>query len=157
MTSKKKEASASGERGKRYKRAGWKHLVKWFGTIVIVLLNVSLVISTLQGHMRGTSPPLATELFTFVVVLFFDVTALLPSILEVNEVWIEPDHLTIGNLVWKSKVPWPDVVSFEKPLWLAFAILKTRKCIYLINSRDIKPFDEFQESIEHMRRKSISA
>jgi len=145
---KKRELSASGERSLTFTRARWKHYSRYFGAFVIVLLNISLVMSTIQIHMTQPFPDLDRELLSFAFVLFFDVTVLIPIILEVDRIVVTTDKIVFKTLFWTSKVPWSEIKSFKNPLVLTFAILQTPRCFYLINKKDIRPLDELLETIK---------
>jgi len=145
---KKREISGAGERSLTFARARWKHWSRYFGAFVIAMLNVSLVMSTIQIHMNQPFPDIDRELLSFAFVLFFDLTVLLPIILEVDRVVVTPDTIVFKTLFWTSKVPWPEIVSFKNPLVLTFAIVRTPRCFYLINKKDIRPLDELLETIQ---------
>jgi hypothetical protein len=145
---KKRELSASGERSLTFSRARWKHWSRYFGAFVIAMLNVSLVMSTIQIHTSQPLPDIDRELLSFAFVLFFDVTVLLPIILEVDRVVVTPDKVVFKTLFWTSKVPWSEIISFKNPLVLTFAIVRTPRCFYLINKKDIRPLDELLETIQ---------
>ena len=146
---KKREISASGERSLTFKRARWKHWSRYFGFFVIGMLNISLVMSTIQIHMTQPLPDIDRELLSFAFVLFFDVTVLIPILLEVDQVVVTPDKIIFKTLFWTSKVPWSEIISFKNPLLLTFAIVRTPRYLYLINKKDIRPLDELLETIQY--------
>lgn len=85
---------------------------------------------------------MGVEVFQFLFVLFID-AYMLPSLLfEINSLAIGENGLEIGALLWRTRVPYEDVVSFKVPTMLTWAILRTKRCFYLINRRDIPKFQE---------------
>ena len=149
---KRKETSASaGSKVLTFQRARWKRYIRYFGVFVLFWLNVSLVLATIEIHSTHESPDIWRELLSFVIVLFFDVTILLPTLIEADTIWATSEALTVGTIFWKSKIAWPDIVAFHNPVWLTYAILKTRRSFYLINKRDMQPLDELLATIEHKR------
>jgi hypothetical protein len=158
MKKKKKglPASASGERSLTFTRARWKHYSRYFGVVVIGLLNLSLIASTIQIHSTQPTPDIDRELLSFALVLFFDVSVLIPLIFEVDQVWATPDRIIFKTLFWTSKVPWGEIKAFHNPLYLAFAIVRTQRCFYLINKRDIAPLDQLLETIQFKLGKAAS-
>lgn len=154
MARKKKDKSASsGERTLTFERARWKHWVRYFGVSVIFMLNFSLVAATIEIHSRQVGPDIWRELLSFVLVAFFDLTVLLPTLLEVDRVWATPDRLIMSTLFWKTRVPWADIKAFYNPIWFNFAVVRTARCLYLINKRDVKPLDELIQTIDFKRTK----
>lgn len=144
-----------GERSVQYKRARWKHAMRYFGLFVVVMLNISLVMSNIQMHQLGKELDWKREVLSYVVVLFFDVTILLPLLLEVDNIAITPDAITLGGLFTKKKINWKDVTDFKAPLYLRYAILRSGKSIYLLNKKDLKPYEELVEIIQFKRAKAI--
>lgn len=152
---KKHELSASGaERIISFKRARWKHFVRYFGVFVIVMLNISLVLSTMEIHRTHAMPDIKREILSFLLVGFFDLLVLIPTILEVDEVVATPEKVVLKTLFWTSKVPWGKLISFVNPVYLTCIILRTPRCLYLINKRDLKPIDELIETIEFKRARA---
>lgn len=131
-----------------YKRARWKHWARYFAVAVICMLNFSLVMSTIHIYQVHHSLQLARELSSFLLVLFFDLTILLPMVLEVDGVSITPDDLILNRLLGKSKLKWSDIIYFGKPVYLNYAVLRTAHWVYLLNQRDIERFDEVVEIIQ---------
>ena len=154
MPKRKDTSASSGEKVVTFQRARWKHFIRYFGAFVIFWLNVSLVLATIEIHTTHESPDIWRELLSYVIVLFFNVTVLVPTLLEVDTAWASPDKLTVGTLLWKSKIPWKDIVALYNPVWLTFAVLRTRRCFYLINKRDIQPLDELLETIAFKRARA---
>ena len=156
MGQKKKElsASSSGERTLTFQRARWKHWVRYFGVFVMFFLNISLVLATIEIHTRPTSIDIWRELLSYVIVAFFDLTVFLPTFFEVDKLEATQDKLIVSTLFWKSKIPWKEIRAFHNWVWFTFAVLKTPRCFYLINKRDVKPIDELLETIAHKRARA---
>ena len=95
------------------------------------------------------------EFFGYLVVLFFDVTILLPVILEVNMVEIKPDSITLFGMFSKKTIEWKDITYFHAPDYLTYGVLRAGKSIYLLNKKDLKPYEELFEIIQFKRAKAI--
>lgn len=149
---KKKETSAPGEQKREFQRARWKHIVRLFGLFIVVTLNISLVLSNLR-LMMSYRMDLGHALFSFAILIVLDVLFLLPTIFEVDSVVVTPDSLNLNALLWRAKLPWSQVLSCNKPTYLAFAIVKTARCFYLINKRDIPDFADLLETIRFQLEK----
>lgn len=154
MGRRKKEIAAEGQSSLSFSRARWKHWLRYFGVTVIVLLNISLVMSTIQLHGARTAPDIGSEIFSFALVIFFDITVLLPTILEVDQVQATPNWLIFKTLFWTSRIPWGEILALHNPLYLTFVIVRTPRCFYLLNRRDLQPFDQLLETIEFKRGKA---
>lgn len=152
---KRRELSASGpEKVITFKRARWKHWVRSFGVCVIVILNISLVLSTIDIHRMHAIPDIRREILSFLVVIFFDLLVLIPTILEVDQVMATPEKVVLKTLLWTSRVPWKEISGFFNPIYLTCMILRTPRCFYLINKRDIQPLEELIQTIEFKRNKA---
>ncbi len=130
-----------------FKRSAWKVILRWFIFVVLLLLNVSLVGSTIAQHVVGRSQDLAVDVATYVLVFFFDLIIGLPLLFEVDSIWILPDKLVIRTLLWQTKLPWNEIVSIRQPMWLKFLILRSKHVIYLLHKTDLQPFDMLVEKI----------
>lgn len=130
-----------------FKRAFWKLAFRWFIFLVLLALNFSLVTSTYFQFVSGQPPELALIVCTHVIVFFFDVTILLPLLFEADSVWVLPDKLVLRTLLWQTKLPWEDIVSVSQPIWLKFAVVRTKHVIYLLHRTDLQSFDMLVEKI----------
>ena len=146
--------SPSGQEAINYRRARWKHWSRYAGLFIMMLLNYSLIMSTIADQAMHNHFPLGLQIITFITVIFFDLTLLLPIIFEIDSLWITPDYLEFNVLFWRSKLVWNQIAYIHNPIYSNFAILRSPKCIYLINKRDIKPFDEVFEIIKSKCAKS---
>lgn len=154
MPKKGKSPPPAPEKERTFRRALWKHCMRYFGLGVLVLLNVTMVWSNVRLRMMHRMD-LGHEILSYAVVLVFDVLFLLPNIFEVNSVSVTPDRLILGTLLWRARIPWSEIVSLKKPIWLVFAIVRTRRCFYLLNSRDLKDFAELMEIIQFQMGKVV--
>lgn len=130
-----------------FKRALWKVAFRWFMLILLLILNVSLVASTVSQYGSERQPELAMVICTYLLVGFFDLTIFLPLLFEVDSVWILPDKLVLRTLLWQAKVPFDKIVSVRSPMWLKFLIVQTDHVIYLVHRKDLQPFDMLVEKI----------
>lgn len=144
----RKEKSASGQRQEVFKRARWKTVVRWFGLVMVVLLNLSLIAENVHLHSLNRID-LPHELLSYALLVFLDSFFLVPIIFEVDTATVTADKLILQTLLWKARVGWSEIVGLRVPLWLTFAILRTRRAFYLINRRDIANYEELVEIIEH--------
>lgn len=127
--------------------------MRWFGLIVVVTLNIAMTGSNFRLRASGRLD-LAHELLSYFFLAFLDAVFLLPTILEVNSVIVTPHELILSPLLWRVVLPWEKILWCKKPVFLAYAIVKTRRCFYLINKRDIPEFDQLLETIT-ARLKSV--
>jgi hypothetical protein len=77
-----------------------------------------------------------------VALIFFDLTMLVPSLLQASSVSINPQGIVVTTLLWKSKLSWVDILWFHKPSSLGVAVIRSKKCLYLLAKRDFVNFDE---------------
>jgi hypothetical protein len=144
---KKKNSPATAENKREYRRARWKHFVRYFGLFTVLLLNISLIGSNI--HLAANHRmDLKHLLLSYVLLVTLDVIFLLPTIFEVDKVVVTDELLIMSTLLWRAKLPWATVKSCVKPAWLAYAIVKTQRCFYLINKRDMKEFADLLDSIQ---------
>jgi hypothetical protein len=155
MVGKKNEAVPLGQRSVQYRRARWKHWARYFGVGILVMLNISLVASNIELRTKNRGLDPVREAVGYLVVLFFDVTILLPVLLEVDMVDIKPDSLTLNGMFSRRKLNWKDITYFNSATYLTYAILKSGKSIYLLNKKDLQPHEELVEIIQFKRAKAI--
>lgn len=149
---KKKNSSNNSESKREFQRARWKHFVRYFGLFTVLLLNISLVGSNI--HLAANHRmDLKHLLLSYVLLITLDVIFLLPTIFEVDKVVVTDESLVMSTLLWRAKLPWAAIVSCVKPAWLAYAIVKTQRCFYLINKRDVKDFADLLEIIQFQLQK----
>lgn len=125
-----------------FKRALRKHIACYAFFACVLLLNIATPMSFVNRYSHHMPMNMGVEVFQFLFVLFID-AYMLPSLLfEINSLAIGENGLEIGALLWRTRVPYEDVVSFKVPTMLTWAILRTKRCFYLINRRDIPKFQE---------------
>lgn len=130
-----------------YQRARWKHGMRIFGIALMALLNVSLVMSDIERANKAAHFSLPHELVTYLALILLDTTVLLPLIFEVDKVELLNDSLVLKAIFWTAKLKWEEIQYFKTPPMLKFALLKSQRCIYLLNKRDIKNFPELVSGI----------
>ena len=118
-----------------------------FGVVLLVVLNVALIMSDVERFNKHLKFSFAHEFISYIALLLLDVTILLPILFEVDQAEATREHLILKTIFWKAKLTWDQIVSFKTPPMLKFSVLKTARCFYLINKRDIKRFDELAEII----------
>jgi hypothetical protein len=131
-----------------YKRALWKHLLRYVILSTIVLLNISTVMSFLTRLPDKQMMNPWQEIFFFLTVAIVNLLFAVPAIFEVNRARLAPEGLQLNTLLWRTRLKWSDLVEFEQPRFLKFAILRTKRCFYLINRRDIYSYESLARSIK---------
>lgn len=130
-----------------YQRARWKHGMRIFGIVLMSVLNVSLVMSDIERANKAAHFSLVHELITYMALFLLDTTVLLPLLFEVDKVELFNDSVALKAIFWTARLKWDDIQYFKTPPMLKFALLKSQRCIYLLNKRDIKQFSDLAESI----------
>jgi len=92
--------------------------------------------------------PIHMELMSFLFLVFIDVAMLIPMILEANEVIVTPEYLTLKMLYFKKRLAWSQISEFRRWPFLVYTAVKSGRCFYLINKREIKGFDKLAKIIE---------
>lgn len=133
---------------KEYQRAAWKHFIRYFVVFTIVVLNFSSVMSTLTRVQSGRGIDPMFELFTFAMVGVVNLLFLLPVVFEVNKVIVDSDSIWMSTLFFRRRVKWEQISSFEQPRMLKYGIVWTGRCFYLINKRDLMPYDQLARTIQ---------
>lgn len=130
-----------------YKRSAFKHFVRYPVSLTLMMLNIAVVMSFFERIPTHQLMNPLKEVFFFGVVAFIDVFMFIPVLFEVNRVQTDANGLTIGALYWKVRLRWDQLVVFEQPRFLKFAILRTKRTFYLLNKYDLKPYFELAEII----------
>lgn len=130
-----------------YKRHWAKTAIRAFFAIIIIMLNVTTVMSDIERHSKNMGLSWQQEIFMFLFLVLIDVTILIPVLFEVRSVEVTPDHLTMQTLFFKRSVPWGSIVQFKQWRFIVYALVRTPRCFYLINRRDIKGFPELAQTI----------
>ncbi len=121
--------------------------MRYFGLFIVVTLNISLVLSNIR-LVALHRMDIRHQLLSYVLLAILDGLFLFPTILEADCVVYSEEALVIKMLLWQARLTWAEIISCEKPAWLIYAIVKTRRCCYLINKRDIPEFAELLELIQ---------
>ena len=138
-----------------YKRPLWKHIIRYPAAFFLILLNVAIVMSFIERLPQHRVMDPFREAFFFGMVGFIDIFMFLPILLEVNKLETDNSGIRIGALLWRAKLTWEQITSFEQPKYLKFAILKTKKGMYFLNKYDLKPFYEVAEIISAKMKPTI--
>jgi hypothetical protein len=123
--------------------------MRYYGIILVLLLNWWLVMSTVHLHQVGKALEPLREWASFLVVLFFDITILLPAVLEVDAVELLPQGPVFGTVIGKRRYLWAEIRSMVNPIYLNYVIIRTGKWIYLLNKRDISQINELVQKIQN--------
>jgi hypothetical protein len=130
-----------------FKRHWFKHFSRICISLIIVALNVCMVMSSVDRMLHGGSMPIHMELLSFLFLAFIDITMFVPMVLEANEVIATPSHLTLKLLYFKKTLAWSQISEFKTWNFLVYAGVKSGRCFYLINRREIKGFDKLAKII----------
>lgn len=131
-----------------FTRAAWKHVMRYVGAFILIMLNIAMVMSTIQLHAQNRALDAGREIFSFLVVFAFDVTILLPILMEVHGVEIKPDSIVFRTLWGNRQYLWGQIRGFSNPVYLNYVVMRTGCWIYLINKRDIGQIDELVQIIQ---------
>jgi hypothetical protein len=131
-----------------FQRARWKHGMRIFGIVLMLILNVSLVMSDIERAQKAVHFSLPHELITYVALFLLDTTVLMPLLFEADKIEVFQDVLILKAVFWTARLKWEDIQYFKTPPMLKFAILRTQKSFYLINKRDMKKFPELAAEIQ---------
>jgi hypothetical protein len=138
----KTEAAAEKPEIIPFKRAAWKHASRWFLFVCVLGLNIAMPMSFLDRILRHATISPGPELVQFLFLLGCDLYFIPVTVFEVHSITISGDAMQVATLLWKSKLTKNDVVSLQMPNILTWAILRTRRCFYLINRLDIPHFEQ---------------
>ncbi len=119
-----------------------------FGFTIILLLNFSLIQAALQISADPHAHSFTEQLPSLLLLLLVDLTMLPPLVFEVDKLIATSDKLIIKTLLWQVKIPWDAIVAIWSPIYMAYAVIRTKRCFYLVNKRDIQPFGELLEILE---------
>jgi hypothetical protein len=149
----KKTSSARDKRSQVFKRARWKHFVRWGAFLVLIFIDLVLVYSGVKHHLLTvrelSASALLKEGLAYIMMFFCNLMVLPTMVFEVDSVEVTTEGLRFRNLLFAWRERWEDISSLIAPVYLRFAILKGRALYYLINKRDILDYDELVEIIRH--------
>jgi hypothetical protein len=119
----------------------WKVAVRLIGLTLVVVLNVAFVMSSVSYH-HGVKAPAHqfNEPLLYGVLMLFNIMILIPALFEVRWLKLTLEGLQLATLLWKTRLSWQDIVDFRHPMYLKVAWLRTRKCIYILNRRDLSNY-----------------
>jgi hypothetical protein len=120
----------------------WRLALRIITLLIMLALNYALLGSTFEHLRSAAGINLRSDALTLLVLLFFNLTVLLPSLFQASTIEAGPEGMLVKTLLWKSKLNWADITSFSKPATASFAIIRGKKCIYLLAKRDFANFDE---------------
>jgi len=131
-----------------YRRPRWKHFVRIFGFFVLLALPFVLIAADLQLlATQANSPKFLKHILMDVFLVIVDLTMLVPIFFEVDSVQAAPDKLTLKTIFWKGVIPYSEIVAFKTPSLWQFALVRTKRCFYLINKKDIPRYEELVKTI----------
>ena len=134
-------------------RSRWKHYVRWIVFCIVLFLYFSLLLMSYRAHILQGKGFLPQELVVYILCSIMLLPILPSVVLEVDYVRVEDDGIVFQNLVYRKKEKWEDITKFTNPQYLKFAIVKTKKFVYLLNRRDMPNFDQLAQSIEEKKNK----
>lgn len=137
-----------------FKRAAWKHFLRIFWVLVVVVLNVAMVGSFVDRYQDHRLLHPAREIFFFMFLALIDVFMAAPMILEANKVETDKDAITLHLLAWRVRIPWQEVRDFSQPSFIKFTILFSKNCRYFLNKYDLSNFNQLAQIILAKSQKS---
>ncbi|MCW5822243.1 MAG: hypothetical protein KIT34_05535 [Cyanobacteria bacterium TGS_CYA1] len=137
-----------------FKRALWKHILRIFWVLVVVVLNVAMVGSFVDRYQDHRLLHPAREIFFFMFLALIDVFMAAPMILEANKVDTDKEAITLHLLAWRVRIPWQEVREFSQPSFIKFTILFSKNCRYFLNKYDLNNFNQLAQIILAKSQKS---
>ena len=125
-----------------------KHYMRLFFFFCLFLLNAASLLSLINRLVDHRAVQVSAELFHFLCVFVIDIYMVPSVIFEVDELTVREDGLTVKALLWQRHLRFEQVVSFQNHKNFLWAILRTARCFYLINKRDMKNFDQLVEILD---------
>lgn len=121
---------------------GRNRYAKFFFLGCVLLLNIATVMS-LAGHIvRQESINWASEAVQFLFNIAFTVYMVPTLLLECQSVEVTEHGVNLRVLLWKSRLGFSEVELFQVFRFFTWSILRTSRCFYLINRRDLANFDQ---------------
>lgn len=130
-----------------YRRHWLKTIIRVFFALIILMLNITTVLSDIERHGKHVGLSWEQEVFMFFFLLLIDATILIPILFEVHSVEVTPEKATFQTLFFRKGVPWDNIVKFKQWRYVVYALVRTPRCFYLINRRDIKGFPDLAQTI----------
>jgi hypothetical protein len=144
-------ASSLNPQSVTYKRARWKHFMRFGAFLMVLLMDSSFVYTAWKAHAILHMAFRPQEMFGYFLLTVMNMFLLPSMVLEVDKVIVTPEKIVLHNLVWKFQEKWDELRKFSQPIFLKFAILYGSHGVYLINKKDLS-VEEYQtlvETIEH--------
>lgn len=129
-------------------RSRWKHYVRWIVFAIVLFLYFGLLLRSYHAHVLLHKGFLLQEFIVYILCSIMMLPILPSVVMEVDYVKVEDDGIVFQNLLFRKKEKWEDIVKFSNPLFLKFAIVKTKGFVFLLNRRDIPNFDQLADTIE---------
>lgn len=158
MSKKKKEFKqvTLGESAvEEFHRPRWKHYLRWLIFCFVVFLYLTLLLTSYNTHVILHRGFVLQELIVYILCTIMMIPIVPSVFLEVDYVKVSDDTIELQNLLFRRIERWEDIKRFDNPLFLKFAILRTKSCVYLLNRRDLQHFDKLIETIEQKKPKLI--
>ena len=122
--------------------------MRWMIFSFLIMIYLMLLLLAYRSHVllgRSFSPQ---ELLGYILCTIMLIPILPSVILEVDYVKIGLEEIVFQNLLMRKIERWENLVKFDNPRFLKFAIVRTKSFMYLLNKRDIQHFDELIETIK---------
>lgn len=132
-----------------YKRGPFGLGFRYFGVSTMILLNVAMVMSLITRAEKNLLMDPWREGVFFIFLGFINLFLLVPLLFEANRVETGKETIRLYTLFWRRTLTWDKVLSFDVPRFFKFSVLKSKRCFYLINKYDMKPFDDLARTIRH--------
>jgi hypothetical protein len=132
-----------------FARPRWRHATRVFGALVVLMFNVTMIGANIDYFTKhGKTHGLKQEIGGYSLLLICDLLILLPIILEVDSARITDDKLILKTTFFKREIPWTTFTEFKRPPMLVYGILRTPRCFYLINRREMDRYDDLAQNIK---------
>lgn len=128
----------------------WKRAASVFVVLIIALLNVAMVMSDLQIFARRGFPHdsnLIRLIVFYSALLLFDVTLLIPRVIECWSIEVTDGGLVVRTMLSKKRFDWEEITEFKNVPWMYIVVLRARKCFYFINRKDIQRFNDLSKIV----------
>ncbi|MDR3616307.1 MAG: hypothetical protein P4L53_22295 [Candidatus Obscuribacterales bacterium] len=126
-----------------FERNKGKNVSQAVGFVIIIGLNISLIGSDIHLIYGRHILNWHNELMTGSFLTFLDLTTLLPMIFQVRRLRMWEDKIIISTMLWTSKLTWNQITDLTHPQNFTLSILKTKRCFYLINRKDLPEVELF--------------
>jgi hypothetical protein len=118
----------------------WKLATRVIGFCMVIGLTVALILSEITMRKHGFHQYSFKEIALYAVLFCFNAMILLPALFEVRLARGAGDELVLCTLWWKANLTGNEIVEFRNPRYLKFAMVRTKRCIYLLNKQDLSNY-----------------